>query len=137
MRIRSWLSGLLVLAILGTMPMAAGADDRSRRDQANLPGEGFDQPIDVVADGPSFDVPDRPGDRLPDRLHDRVVDRQVDRVSDHVTDRCHIRRFALTNDRCIDDHFPRDISIRKLIYRLVHAGEWNKLLRLLHYLGWI
>lgn len=77
--------------------------------------------------------PDRPRDRITDRIRDRADVRCVDRVVD---------RHRCCPDRPVDyelpewcrDHEPpeTDVNIRQLIWRLIHAGEWGKLVRLLH-----
>jgi hypothetical protein len=67
----------------------------------------------------------RPSDRASDVEIGREIDRPVDRMRcvDFVNDR-----------RCIDDRHPH-VNLRHLIQRLIHAGEWGKLFRLLHRLG--
>lgn len=68
-----------------------------------------------------------------DRAVDRPVDRPVDRVSDREVDRYRCVDFV-TDRRCIDDRHPH-VNLRHLIQRLINAGEWEKLFRLLHRLG--
>ena len=85
-----------------------------------------DRPVESRSVEPvSVDAVDRPSDRPVDRETDRVRDRESDRhrCVDFVTDR-----------RCIDDRHPH-VNIRHLIQRLINAGEWEKLFRLLHRLG--
>jgi len=53
-------------------------------------------------------------DTVTDRPADRVTDRPVDRRPEH-----------------------DEINYRKLFWRLVHAGEWGLVVRLLHHLGLI
>ncbi len=72
-------------------------------------------------------------DRTVDRPVDRPVDREIDRVRDREVDRYRCVDFV-TDRRCIDDRHPH-VNIRHLIQRLIHAGEWEKLFRLLHRLG--
>lgn len=87
-----------------------------------LPGLAREAPIDRGAGEPvRVEVVDRPVDRVQDREVDRVSDRY--RCVDFETDR-----------RCIDDRHPH-VDIRHLIQRLINAGEWEKLFRLLHRLG--
>ena len=85
---------------------------------------------EAVRDAPVRDttpetVVDEPASDVADDDSDAEVDRPIDRcrVSDVVTDRCH------HVDR------PDDINYRALIIRLIKAHEWQKLLRLLHFLG--
>ena len=98
------------------------------RDQAT------DRPVDVVTDRPDDEVTDRLADKPSDVCPSRQVDRHTRCVSDRPTDRP-VDRCLLTTDyprRCINDHRPHDFNYRKLIWRLIHAHEWEKLVRLLH-----
>lgn len=54
---------------------------------------------------------------------------------DRVVDRC---RPNIVDNRgaCPHDEVRHDVDIRHLIWRLINAHEWTKLLRLLHRLGW-
>ncbi|MGI9610525.1 MAG: hypothetical protein ACR2NL_09570 [Acidimicrobiia bacterium] len=120
-------AGAWSMAVLMAFPASALADRGSDR--------GGSQPVDsaVVVDGssarPADKVTDRPSGKPSDRVTDRPTDRRVDRCHELVTDQ--LRRD------CITDKRPHDLNIRQLIYRLIHAGEWAKLVRLLHWLGWI
>ena len=114
--------------VLGALMMVAGAvpglaDERVTHDRA------VDEPAVV-------DLVDRPVDVRPPEVTDRsteVRDREIDRVRDRETDR--YRCVDFVNDRrCIDDRHPH-VNVRHLIQRLIHAGEWEKLFRLLHRLG--
>jgi hypothetical protein len=138
------IAGGLTLAMLLALQGAALADDSARghseeRDAAQV------QETDVVKGDRVTDraktVTDRPSDKVKEHVTDvrRDLRRDVvkDRPSDRpATDRCHL----VTNDHvrriCKQDK-PSDVNIRHLIHRLVHAGEWAKLIRLLHRLGWI
>jgi hypothetical protein len=66
-----------------------------------------------------------------DRAEYTEVDRQ--RVRDRETDR-YWCVDVVTDRRCIDDRHPH-VNVRHLIHRLIQAGEWEKLFRLLHRLG--
>jgi hypothetical protein len=127
------------MMVAGALPSLA--DERAAHDRAvEVPAvvdvvdhrsdRIVDQPVDPRAsapvDEPAVDsvrpeVTDRPNDLVRDRETDRVRDR--DRCVDFVNDR-----------RCIDDRHPH-VNIRHLIQRLINAGEWEKLFRLLHRLG--
>lgn len=112
----------LALAMITSLPVAALADER-----------GTDAVTERVTDKPA----DRPADKPTDRCLQRLTDRGcVDhRPSDHPVDRC--LAVAENDRRCLDDHRPHDFNVRKLIWRLIHAHEWEKLIRLLHWLGWL
>ena len=128
-------AGMIVASLVVAIPMSAFADDRRPSDGATArPVEvATDRPVDVVRDHSVSRVTDRPGDRV----IDRPLDRPTDEITDRPVDRCDHRRFAAAHERCVDDHRDHDLNIRELIYRLIHAGEWAKLMRLLHWLGWI
>ena len=79
---------------------------------------------------PETGVRDQPTDRGVDRCIQKRVDTRC--VTDHEVDKCH--HFADNDRRCID-HRPHDLNLRKLIWRLIHAHEWEKLFRLLLRLG--
>jgi hypothetical protein len=93
-----------------------------------------DRPVDPPADGPT----DRPADQVTDGPADRPVEevRPTDRMMDRPVDREVDRRCVdfVTDRSCVDDRHPH-VNIRHLIQRLIHAGEWEKLFRLLHRLG--
>ena len=79
---------------------------------------------------------DLPTDRTTDvAVTDTVpVDTVSDAATDRPTDRCH--QTDIPNDRCPTIDRPHDgVSYRALIIRLIKAHEWQKLLRLLHFLG--
>ena len=96
-----------------------------------------DKVTDRTTDKVTDRITDKVTDRITDKVTDRITDRPTDKITDRPTDRCDYRRFAATHDRCVDDHRAHDFNVRELIYRLIHAGEWEKLVRLLHWLGWI
>ncbi len=143
----------LALGMVATMPAVAltdetdGALDRTGTDQATdhvsdfVSDRSSDQIVDQIDDRSrdrAMDVrpvTDLPTDRRIDREVDRVTDRRIDREVDRVTDRCHPR--VTDNRRCLDDHRPHDFNLRHLIWRLIKAHEWEKLIRLLHWLGWL
>ena len=83
---------------------------------------------DRVSDTP------RVADQVTEIATDRATGRVTDRVTDIVTDRYRCRD-AVTDRRCLDDRHPHDVNLRALIHRLINAGEWEKLFRLLHRLG--
>ena len=126
-----------LMMVLGALPGLAreattdtrGAGDRVAVDVVDRP---LDRSVDVrLVDQVPADVVDRPVDRVRDRETDRERDREIDRVRDRETDRC----VDFVNDRrCIDDRHPH-LNVRHLIQRLIHAGEWEKVFRLLHRLG--
>ena len=123
------LAAALIAGLSGSA-LAADGDltDPLTRDQAT------DRPVDVVTDRPDDEVTDRPADKPSDVCLSRQVDRHTRCVSDRPTDRP-VDRCLLTTDyprRCIDDHRPHDFNYRKTIWRLIHAHEWEKLVRLLH-----
>ncbi len=128
-------AGILAAALMIAFPLSATADGGGFGDQVSdrRPDTNVDQSPDVVRDVRFDAVADRPGDKVVDRPSHRPTDR----ITDGPIDRCDVRRFAATHPDCVTDHPSHDFSIRKLIYRLIKAGEWAKLVRLLHWLGWI
>ena len=114
----------MATALVLTFPASALADDAAR-----------DAPItdEAVTDRPADPVTDK----VSDRPTDKVADRPTDKLTDRVTDHCRKHTHGDHRPHCIDDRHPHDFNVRKLILRLVHAGEWEKLVRLLHWLGWI
>ena len=132
------LTAALIAALPGSALAADGevTDVPVRDDVTDRPtDELIDLPTDVVTDRPTDVVTDRPTDTPNDRCRQKLVDRRC--VSDRSTDRP-VDRCLLTADHprpCIDDHRPDDLNYRKLIWRLIHAHEWEKLVRLLHALG--
>lgn len=82
---------------------------------------------------------DRPIDRITDRPSDRLRERPSDRMSDRPSDRSVKRCIELADNprRCQHDEITDHINVRQLIWRLIHAHEWKKLIRLLHHLGWV
>ncbi len=105
-----------LMMVFGALPGLAAdrvTDERVHIEQTDRPAE-----VDRATDRSTGQVTDRA------RPADRPADREVDRrCVDFVTDRS-----------CIDDRHPH-VNIRQLIQRLIHAGEWEKLFRLLHRLG--
>jgi hypothetical protein len=128
-----------VMMVFGAMPGLAGertSDDRVAQDApvADVSDRPVVRPSEARSDASSdrpadiapVDIADPPADRSQpsDRVTDRPVDREVDRrCVDFITDRS-----------CIDDRHPH-VNLRHLIQRLINAGEWEKLFRLLHRLG--
>jgi hypothetical protein len=103
------------------VPVDREVDRPAEPDVAQVGGTAVDGPVDLPA--PSVAVP--PSDRPSDPVIDRPADREIDRY------RC----VDVVNDRrCIDDRHPH-VNVRHLIQRLIEAGEWEKLFRLLHRLG--
>lgn len=103
-----------------------------------VPVDKFEEATDVVSDRLDDQEVDRVRatrtDHRPavDRPSDRIIEREVDRP----IDRCH-PRIVDNLRRCLDDERPHDINVRHLIWRLIKAHEWEKLLRLLQWLGWL
>ncbi len=93
-----------------------------------------DKVRDVIRDRVTDKLRDRVTDKVRDREVDRCIQRRVDRICphDHPIDTC--EELADNPRRCVDHH-PHDINIRKLIWRLIHAQEWELLVRLLIRLG--
>ena len=126
----------LFMTVLFPMTLLAAERDAPESDRA----------ADRVHDGVSDETVEPDVDPLRDRVRDRVTDRPIDREvdrcvqervdrrcpSDHEVDRCH---HVADNDRRCIDHKPHDVNVRKLIWRLIHAQEWEKLFRLLLRLG--
>lgn len=142
-----------------------GRSDRETADGAV--DTGAVSVLDRSVDGATDPRADRPSDRSVDKVTDHtdvrpsdrtdreVTDRPrvrptdgcalstsdnarpcvVDRTTDRITDRC--AQIAENPRRCVDHQLPRDLNIRKLIWRLIQAHEWEKLVRLLHWLGWL
>lgn len=112
-----------------------------------VPGLVAAQEIATDRTGDVPPVVDDQVDEAPDRATDRrPSDRRTDRVTDRPTDRCRPadfdRRVCCPDqpvddlpERCRDDERPHDVNLRKLIWRLIEAHEWEKLFRLLHRLG--
>lgn len=132
----------LAMAMVATMPLAALATERDTvRDHTKV-----DQVEDRVSDVPVERPPDRVVDQRDERVQDRATDvrpvtdqrpdGQIDREVDRITDRCH-PRIVDNVRRCLHDDRPHDLNIRHLIWRLIKAHEWQKLFRLLHWLGWL
>lgn len=135
---------------LAALMMVAGAlpglaDERAAHDRAvdepaavvdRRSDRIVDQPVDPPVDGRVTSPVDEPSIELvrpevTDRPNDLVRDREI--VRDRQRDR--YRCVDFVNDRrCIDDRHPH-MNIRHLIQRLINAGEWEKLFRLLHRLG--
>ena len=153
---RRWIAVVVaaLMMVLGALPGLADdrvTDEHAQVDQIDRPVERpsdrpldrpsdrptdspvdrpVDRPTDRPSDGPTDQVPDRPADRPVDEV--RPTDRQVDRPVDREVDR---RCVDFVTDRsCVDDRHPH-VNIRHLIQRLINAGEWEKLFRLLHRLG--
>ena len=123
------------MALFSLIPLTAVARDSvTDTVRAEVVEEAPDQVTDRPADRHVDQVRDPVRDRQPvlDRRTDRVIDREVDRP----IDRCH-PRIADNLRRCLHDEWPHDINVRHLIWRLINAHEWEKLVRLLHWLGWL
>ena len=131
----------MAAALMALLPGTALADGErdgtTSRPHDRVSDKPIDRPTDEPTERPSDKPTDRPSDKPTDRCVQRVVDRRCvdDKPKDRPIDRC---RLVAENDRrCVTDHPPHDINIRKLIWRLIHAHEWEKLIRLLHWLGWL
>lgn len=113
---------------------ALQTDDRA----PNTTDREAERPADVVTDRPveveTDRTPDSATDLRPasDHRPDRLIDGEVDRP----IDRCH-PRIVDHPRRCVHDERPHDFNVRHLIWRLIKAHEWEKLVRLLHWLGWL
>lgn len=132
----------LAMAIVATMPLAALATERDAVRDQPVSDKVSDSVSDVPVDRPSDREVNKPDDRALDRTKDVRPgadvrpDRQIDREVDRITDRCH-PRIVDNFRRCLHDDRPHDLNIRHLIWRLIKAHEWEKLVRLLHWLGWL
>ena len=131
-----------LMALLPGTALAEGERDDAASATHDRPTDrAIDRPTDKPTDRPSDRPSDKPTDKPTDRPTDRCIQRLIDRrcVDDKPKDRPIDRCLAVAeNDRrCVTDHPPHDINIRKLIWRLIHAHEWEKLIRLLHWLGWL
>lgn len=138
---RPTLVAAMTLVIVAATPLAVLAREGFQRDvdeavQAQERATDLVGPtkeaIDRPTAGPSGIPSDRPSDRLnetPRRCHDRVTDEVRDCVQVH---RC----LRLTDNprRCIDVELRPDLDLRHLIWRLIHAHQWE-LLHRLHWLG--
>ena len=124
------ITAFLALTMIMSLQVGAMADDRGAEAVAE---RVTDKPVERVADKPA----DRPADKPTDRCLQHLTDRRCvdDRPSDRPIDRC--LAVAENDRRCLDDHRPHDFNVRKLIWRLIQAHEWEKLKRLLHWLGWL
>jgi hypothetical protein len=128
-------SRTLKAALAGIMALSLPMSALAQEDRADAAGylATSTQPTDIAPDG----LEDTPSVPDSDLASDLVSDLVGDRAADRITDRCDLRRFAAQHDDCVTDQFPHDVDIRHLIHRLIHAGEWAKLVRLLNWLGWI
>ena len=142
------MTATLAVALIAVLPGTALASDEARGDAPvvdRVSDKPSDRPSDKPTDRPSDKSSDRPADRPTDRPSDKPIDRCVQRLvdkrcvddkpKDRPVDRC--LTVAEHDRRCIDDHHPHDFNVRKLIWRLIKAHEWEKLIRLLHWLGWL
>lgn len=134
----------LAAGLIAALPGTALGQDRTESD-VKVTDRVVDRPtvslIDPPSERPSNRLPDKPADRPTDRPTDRCIQSLTDRrcVDDKPSDRPVDRCLADADHprRCVDDHRPHDINIRQLIWRLIKAHEWEKLVRLLHWLGWL
>ena len=119
------LASALAVVIVASLPLAAAASER----------DAIDRPVTdrPVTDRPDTDrqLTDRPIVDVTDRRPD-VIDRRRD-VTDH---RCCVHLVDHPR-RCADGGLDDPHYVRHLIWRLVQAHEWKKLVRLLHALGWL
>ena len=122
---------LLAVALLLAFPSAALAGETDGRDAAVRDVPVTDEVVTDAATEKPTDVARQ--DPVTDVAPDRITDRPTDRVTDH----CRKHVHGDLRPHCVDDRHPHDFNVRKLILRLIHAGEWEKLVRLLHWLGWI
>ena len=142
----------MAVGLIAALPGTALAEDGTRGGVVAT-DQVTDRPVDNPTDHPS----DKPTDRPTDRPTDKATDRPTDKRNDRPTDRCIQRlidwpcvddrptepptdRCLTATDhprRCVDDHRPHDLNVRQLIWRLINAHEWEKLIRLFHWLGWL
>lgn len=139
---------MVALSMLTVMPLAASATTSERgaaTDRGTAAVEADSNPdrderparSDASEDGRHPEATERGPGETSDRCDRRSVDHRrgcLDRVPE--ADRCHPRLIDNPR-RCIDHEPPHDIDIRHLIWRLIKAQEWEKLVRLLHHLGWL
>lgn len=140
MRARSRLAtAALTVVFVAVTPLAALGGERNLQltDAAGLTTDVPDRP--AITDRPTDRITDRPSEGVTDRPNDKPGDRPSDRVVDRPNDRPVKRCVELADNprRCLHDEVTDHINIRQLIWRLIHAHEWKKLIRLLHYLGWV
>lgn len=156
---RNWSVGLALVLVVA-IPLTAGATRTDEPDRRVTDVRGESEPFDAssidevevqaivdqeVAEQfepyrPEVDTQererherDRPERDRPER--DRP-ERRLDRPSDHrPIDRC--LDAADNPRRCIDHEPTQDSNVRHLIWRLINAHEWEKLVRLLIRLGLI
>ncbi len=142
----------MAVGLIAALPGTALAEDGTRGGVVAT-DQVTDRPVDNPTDHPSDKPTDRPTDRPTDKATDRPTDKPIDRPTDRCiqrlidwpcvddrpteppTDRC----LTATDHprRCVDDHRPHDLNVRQLIWRLINAHEWEKLIRLFHWLGWL
>ena len=128
------ITAITSVALLAVMPLSAAASEVEVSISADVVVES-DQSTDAHTDRPA----DREVDKETDRPSDREVDKETDRPSDQVDETDEVRHRCLLTDnprRCLHDR-AHDFDIRHLIWRLIKAHDWEKLLRLFHWLGWI
>ena len=144
MRARNrFITDTLAVALIAVLPGTALAEEGTRGDTAaidEVTDRPVDKPVDRPSDKPTDRPTDKPSDHPTDTPTDRCIQRLIDRpcVDDKPTDRPTDRCLTAADHprRCIDDHHPHDFNVRKLIWCLIKAHEWEKLIRLLHWLGW-
>jgi hypothetical protein len=150
-RVQRWSAFTVVLAMVLPMSAVAWAGEMARhaeREQVAINGEA---PPAVTPDRDYGNI-DAERDRLRDQDRTGVTDRvgtptEVEPERDRVRTRSEVRCVDAVTDRpgcCPDrpvdfrvpewcrDHEPPEINIRQLVWRLIHAGEWEMLFRLLH-----
>lgn len=127
------MSTLLTMVVFAVVPLTAAAREPVTD---TVRAENVDESAELMRDRPADQKVDRVRERLTDRRP--VLDRRSDRIDepevDGPIDRC---RIVDNPRRCLDDERPHDINVRHLIWRLIKAHEWEKLVRLLHWLGWL
>lgn len=120
-------TAVLTLSLLAGFPLAAVASDAPSVDETPT--------VRVAPADTDLVVDVRPSDERPSdpTRRDKISDRRV-RDTDQVRDRC-----LLTDNprRCLHDRPSDHLNTRQLIWRLIQAQEWEKLVRLLHWLGLI
>jgi hypothetical protein len=130
----------MAVGLIAALPGTALAEDGTRGD-AVATDQVTDRPVDNPTDHPTDKATDRPTDKPTNRPTDRCIQRLIDRacVDDRPTEPPTDRCLTATDHPtwCVDDHRPHDLNVRQLIWRLINAHEWEKLIRLFHWLGWL
>ena len=134
---RRILVAILAALLAMTTAVPAIAQDRDvARDAAVTDAPSETPQTDVVVTHPAETDPAQTDPAETDAAQDDVADRPTDRclAIDLVSDVCCLDRPSDPRP-CNTVDRPHDINYRLAIIRLIKAHEWEKLLRLLHFLG--